>query len=228
MAARETERARHRALADASRREIVDRLAATPDGLDTAEIADALGLHVNTVRWHLRVLADAGLVCREKRGGARGRPAHAYRLASGSPGEPDEQRLLTEILLGALGRTGADAEKQAERAGRLRGRTLVARGTPGNALDQVLRLLERLGFQPRRQRGAGGQRIAMRPCPFGETRSAHSAIVCSAHLGLVRGALEELGSPLETAGIEPFARPDACFIHLRRSARKRATRPHAR
>lgn len=224
MATRERERARHQALAVASRRELVERLAAVPDGLDTGEIAASLGLHVNTVRWHLRVLTEAGLVHHEKRGGARGRPAHVYRLAARSPDDPDEQRLLIEILLGALGSAGPGAEKQAEKAGRLRGRTLVAAGGSGKALEQVLLLLERLGFQPRRQRGVAGQRIAMRPCPFGETLAGRSTIVCSAHLGLVRGALEQLGSPLEPAGIEPFARPDACFIHLRRSRRKRPTR----
>jgi predicted ArsR family transcriptional regulator len=228
MAARETERARHQALAVASRREIVERLAAVPDGLQTAEIAASLGLHVNTVRWHLRVLTEAGLVHHDKRGGARGRPAHVYQLATRSPDNPDEQRLLTEILLAALGSAGPNAEKQAEKAGRLRGRTLVAGGASGKALEQVLLLLERLGFQPRRQRGVTGQRIAMRPCPFGETLAGRSTIVCSAHLGLVRGALEQLGSSLEPAGIEPFARPDACFIHLRQSRRKQPTRLRTR
>ena len=218
------ERARHRALADLSRQELLRLLQGAANGLDTAEIAAELDLHVNTVRWHLRVLAEAGLVTREARAGARGRPAHVYRLAERAGG-PDEQRLLSEILLAALRDTSPKAEKQAEKAGRARGRTLVLsaagakRGTSDKALDQVVSLLEVLGFEPRRERARAGPRIAMRRCPFGETPDGHSTIVCSAHLGLVRGALESLGAPLETAGIEPFARLDTCFIHLR--ARKR-------
>jgi predicted ArsR family transcriptional regulator len=218
------QRFRHSALADLSRRELLRLLQGVENGLDTAEIATKLGLHVNTVRWHLRVLTDAGLVTREPRGGTRGRPAHAYRLAERAE-EPNEQRLLTEILLAALHDTSPRPEKQAEKAGRARGRALVFATPEGNqrksdkAVGQVVHLLELLGFEPRRERTRSGPRIAMRPCPFGETLADHSAIVCSAHLGFVRGALENLKAPLDTAGIEPFAKPDICFIHLRSKAR---------
>jgi|SRR5581483_4837668 len=215
------ERARHRALADPSRRELLRVLQGAGDGLDAAAIAARLGLHANTVRWHLRVLLDAGLVTGEARRGARGRPAHVYRLAERS-GEAEEQRLLTEILLTALHGASPRAARQAEKAGRARGRVLVlgsAAGSPSrraDPLDEVVRLLGRLGFEPRRERTKAGPRIAMRPCPFGETAADHSGTICSAHLGLVRGALESLDAPLDTAGIEPFARPDTCFIHLRK------------
>jgi predicted ArsR family transcriptional regulator len=50
-------------------------------GLDTKELAAAVTLHPNTVRWHLGVLGDAGLVeaLPEQRRG-RGRPSVVYRL----------------------------------------------------------------------------------------------------------------------------------------------------
>jgi predicted ArsR family transcriptional regulator len=220
---------RHRALADPSRRELLELLANKPDGLDIAGLASKLGLHANTVRWHLGLLAEAGFVSRDSRAGARGRPALVYRLAPRPTTDPDEHRLLLEILVGALDRSPT-ADKQAERAGWVRGKALVAANVdaakvkPAKALDFVVSLMERLGFKPQRGRDALGQRILTRPCPFGVTASDGPSIVCQAHLGLVRGALEELKAPLEPAGIEPFSQPNACIIHLRTRKRRQLKR----
>jgi hypothetical protein len=42
----------------------------------------------------------------------------------------------------------------------------------------------------------------------------HQSVVCSAHLGLIKGALEELGVPTDTTTIEPFVTPTLCIAHL--------------
>ncbi len=47
---------------DRQREAILEALAAAPGGLDTHALAAAVDLHPNTIRWHLGVLADAGLV----------------------------------------------------------------------------------------------------------------------------------------------------------------------
>ena len=52
----------HRALAEPSRARILETLAAAGEPLDAAKLAERVGLHPNTVRWHLGVLADAGFV----------------------------------------------------------------------------------------------------------------------------------------------------------------------
>jgi predicted ArsR family transcriptional regulator len=78
-----------------------------------------------------------------------------------------------------------------------------------------MRLLEVFGFQPELKRERGGQRIDMRPCPFGDNAVSHSEIVCPLHLGLMQGALETLDAPVEATGLEPFVRPDLCSAHLR-------------
>jgi predicted ArsR family transcriptional regulator len=54
----------------------------------------------------------------------------------------------------------------------------------------------------------------MRPCPFGELAADHRSVVCPVHLGLMRGALDALGAPVEAASLEPFVRPDLCVAHL--------------
>jgi DNA-binding transcriptional ArsR family regulator len=52
----------HRALADDRRARIVAELESAGEGLDASDLGRRVGLHPNTVRWHLGVLADAGLV----------------------------------------------------------------------------------------------------------------------------------------------------------------------
>ena len=62
---------------------MVEELRAAPDGRDAQDLAVRLGLHANTVRWHLGVLADAGLV--ESQPAPRpspGRPRILYRLTA--------------------------------------------------------------------------------------------------------------------------------------------------
>jgi hypothetical protein len=39
-------------------------------------------------------------------------------------------------------------------------------------------------------------------------------LVCSAHLGLIKGALEELGLPADGATLEPLVRPTLCVTRL--------------
>lgn len=66
---------------DERRRRILAELEAAGAALDASEIAGRVGLHPNTVRWHLAVLADAGLVgSRPARRATPGRPRIVYEL----------------------------------------------------------------------------------------------------------------------------------------------------
>ncbi|HEU5404720.1 MAG TPA: helix-turn-helix domain-containing protein [Gaiellaceae bacterium] len=216
-------RRRYRALADPSRARILAELA--EDGLlDTRELARRVGLHVNTVRVHLSVLTDAGLVetqTQPPRG--RGRPRLAYR-AVGEP--PDESggrryRLLAEILTTLVTRYGGEATEQLEEIGEAWGRHLVESPLPGDelsdaeAVERLLALLDDIGFQP--ELGVGRRRrIMMRPCPFLELARRHQEVVCPIHLGMMRGALGELGATTQATKLEPFVRDDLCVAHLAR------------
>jgi DNA-binding transcriptional ArsR family regulator len=72
-------RAVHRALADESRFRIVTLLRASGRALDVGEIAAGVGLHRNTVRDHLNLLAGAHLVRRHTEERTRaGRPRTFY------------------------------------------------------------------------------------------------------------------------------------------------------
>jgi predicted ArsR family transcriptional regulator len=77
----ELDRRLHRALGDASRARILAVLHEAGAPLDARELAERVGLHSNTVRSHLGVLAEVGLVSAKAEERARpGRPRVVYGL----------------------------------------------------------------------------------------------------------------------------------------------------
>jgi predicted ArsR family transcriptional regulator len=213
-----SELAVRRALADPHRVRIVEELRAAPGGHDVRELGRRLGLHENTVRWHLGLLGEAGLVeSRPAANGKPGRPRMLYVLRPGAeqPAGRDEHRLLATVLTGAVAGV-PDGERRAEEAGRAWGRYLVRRPSPlertgeEQAVAEVTRLLDEEGFAAE----AHGREIHMRRCPFHELAETNPGIVCGVHRGLMAGALEELGSRLQVAGLDVFVRPDLCVARL--------------
>jgi predicted ArsR family transcriptional regulator len=212
---------RHRALADPSRARILAELAdAGP--LDARELAGRVGLHVNTVRVHLNALAEAGLVESETQPPAgRGRPRVAYRAAAAA-GEVGARRyrLLAEMLTALVVRFGPAAAEQLEEIGEAWGHYLVEAPAPyaevgdGEAVERLLGLLAEIGFEPKLEQRGRKRRILMKPCPFLELARAHQDVICPLHLGLMRGALDELGARTRATKLEPFVEPDLCVARL--------------
>jgi predicted ArsR family transcriptional regulator len=210
-----------RALADEHRPRLLDELRGEPDGLDVRQLGRRLGLHPNTVRWHLGVLDRAGFVEAQPAAQAGpGRPRMLYRLrpGAGTGRTGDEHRLLATILSGAIaGMPGG--EERAVEAGRAWGRFLVRRPPPlrrvaeQEAVSEVARLLDEEGFAATGE----GTEIHMRRCPFHDLAETHPEIVCGVHRGLMAGALEELGGDLEVEELDVFVRPDLCVARLRRT-----------
>jgi predicted ArsR family transcriptional regulator len=198
---------------DTTRVRIEAELRRAPAGLDVAELASRLGVHANTVRWHLGALADAGRVSSAPRPRpGRGRPRVVYRaVEERGEGTRDEYRLLATVLSGAV----ADP-RSAEDAGRSWGRYLVPRRLPlvrvtdTEATEAVLGVLSEQGFRPER----GNSEICMHRCPFHDLAEAHPEVVCAVHKGLIDGALEELGSDLRIARLDVFVEPDLCVARL--------------
>lgn len=214
----------HRALADDSRARILALLRASGP-LDTRSLADATGLHPSTVRGHLELLIEAGFVTaapEERR--SPGRPRTLYRAAPDAPltSEADGYRLLAAILASHLAGTSSDPSAAAVAAGEAWGRYLAEPAPPyaqtsaAAAREQLLDLLDRLGFQP--QADDDGRTIRLRHCPFLAVARAHPEVVCGVHLGLMRGALRAWEAPLDTDDLEPFAEPSACVAQLRSAA----------
>jgi predicted ArsR family transcriptional regulator len=217
----EQELRRHRALSDPSRARIL-ALLVDEGPLDARELAAHVGLHVNTVRVHLNALADAGLVAGETRPpSGRGRPRVAYRATAAAGDEGGRRyRLLAEILTALVARYGAEAATQLEEIGEAWGRYLVdapprfSSADDERAVAKLLELLTELGFQPQLERGTRGRQILMRPCPFLELAREHQDVICPIHLGLMRGALAEVGARTRATKLEPFVRSDLCVARL--------------
>jgi len=206
----------HRALADEHRGRIVDELHREPDGLDAYELGRRLGLHPNTIRWHLGVLADAGIVSSHP--GVRstpGRPPLVYVLSEDGADavEGDNHRLLATMLSGALSEVD-DGPRLAQDVGEAWGRYLVdppppnVRPSDDEAKRAIVELLGGQGFRA----SVDGDEIRMHRCPY---RELAPGIVCSAHQGLIDGALAGLGSSLEVARLDALVEPGVCVAYLR-------------
>jgi predicted ArsR family transcriptional regulator len=217
----QAERELHRALGHPSRARILTLLHEAGDPLGVHDLAERVGLHPNTTRAHLRVLEEVGLVASRVEGRALpGRPRIVYEATSESPSETEGYRLLAQILASYLTGIDGDPAIHAEQAGRAWGRFLVKAPAPltsisaEEAVSRVVQLLDELGFQPNSRVDPEGVSIAMRRCPFADVAGAYEQVVCQVHLGLVQGALEEVGVDIAADRLRPHAEPHLCVVHL--------------
>jgi predicted ArsR family transcriptional regulator len=206
-----------KALGDNTRYAIYLELARSPLPLATAEIADILGLHVNTVRPHLERMRDVGLlrVDTETRGSV-GRPQHRYSLAADAPAlglEPAAYPVLARVLLHAAADGGLDGDDLAD-AGREQGRA-DARRWPGDtrALEALVVEQAKLGFDPAVVEHPEGAIMAFAHCPFRALAEEHPELVCRLHCGLVEGLVDELGDA-EVTDFHTIADRNPCQVEL--------------
>jgi predicted ArsR family transcriptional regulator len=193
------------------RQAILAALRSTREGLDTNQLAELVDLHPNTIRWHLGVLTDAGLVqaIPERRHG-RGRPSIVHRLTGdGTARGRDEYRLLATMLTDVVAADG-NGEARAYEAGVRWGRHLQ-QGDPGASLAD---LLDQEGFAAEHH----GDAIEMRRCPFYALAESSPQVICTLHHGIIDGALEEAGSGETVERLDPFVEPGLCIAHLSRAA----------
>lgn len=186
--------------------------------LSVAEVAERVGLHVNTVRGHLELLVHLGVVTRQaEHGGGRGRPRILYELAADEPVHQDAYKTLATALANELTILGQPDQRSADEAGLLWAQALVREGrlhpttSAEEAVDQVTRLFSELGFDASTE--PLGDRIYLRACPYAAIRDAFPG-VCDIHLGLLRGSLQALGSELSVDRFDIDARPGLCVAHL--------------
>ena len=141
-----------RVLGDNTRYAIYLELARSPRPLVTAEIAETLGLHPNTVRPHLDRMREVGLleVAADARGEV-GRPQHRYSLAPDAPSlglEPPTMPMLARMVLSMAQRLGA-SPADAVAVGEAEGAQRAARYADApSALEALVADLDRLGFDP--------------------------------------------------------------------------------
>lgn len=211
---------RHRALANRQRVRLLELLRATDDGADAHVLSTELGLHLNTVRSHLAILEQAGMVTSEpEERRVRGRPRIIYRLdVAGAPSEDDGYSFLATVLVDGLATLSEAPGELVRRAGerwaqQRAGRDELSGGASRDEiLDHLRRLLAELGFAPATDTGEPGV-IELRACPFRELAAEHPDVVCSAHLGVLRGALAGAGDDVDV-DLVPFVTPTTCLVSV--------------
>jgi len=192
-----------RVLGDNTRYAIYLELARAARPLVTAEIADTLALHPNTVRPHLERMREVGLleVTTDARGEV-GRPQHRYTLAADAPSlglEPPTMPMFARMVLAMARRIGA-SPSDAVAVGSAEGAVRAARyDTAPSALEALVADLDRLGFDPIVTDGEGQLEdradavVAFANCPFADLARAHPDLVCALHRGLVAGFVAQMG-----------------------------------
>src|SRR5690348_18115440 len=127
-----------------------------------AELAEALGVHVNTVRFHLDKLAASGQVERvEPARGTPGRPPLQFRAVRRMSADgPRQFQMLAAMLTRGLAGV-PDGGKRAREAGAALGRELAEGLSEEEAADGLTGFLDRLGFGARMD----GTEIRLYSCP---------------------------------------------------------------
>jgi predicted ArsR family transcriptional regulator len=217
----------HKALADVSRLRILEELGGQ-GGLDSRELGRLVGLHANTVRSHVDQLIEAGLVrAVTAQAAGRGRPRVLYEAIVDSGAVMQSgYRLLAQILASYLATTD-QPQAVAESAGHAWGSYLTEKPQPFSGISadeatrKVVELFDELGFRPEAVEESAERKILLHRCPFREVAESNQRVVCAVHLGMLKGALAEMGAPLQATRLEPFVKPTLCIAHLRGGAAAR-------
>jgi predicted ArsR family transcriptional regulator len=207
------------ALDEPTRRRLYDHVVRQQGPVSRDEAAAALGLARQTAAFHLDRLAGEALldVVYERRSGrsgpGAGRPAKLYRRSAKQVAVslPDRRYELAGRLLAQAveesDATGEPVRKVLHRKAEELGTQLGAQnGT------ELLDLLERYGFEPRRE----GDAIVLGNCPFHALAQEHTETVCGMNLHLLRGVLDGL----DEAGLEACLAPapGRCCVRLQPAA----------
>lgn len=223
-----SERSHHQVLASVSRTAVLDLLRSRAQPLGVGEVAQHVGLHQNTVRSHLDLLVDSGYAVRRTEAPrGPGRPRVVYE-ATAAPDGDRNYKLLAEVLAQHLIATSERPGEAAQNAGRIWAGLMEHQlhgGEPGEtpptpvsddmAITAVLRMLGDSGFAP--ELSADGTAIHLHRCPFRELAVSHPDVVCGAHLGIIQGALADLGGMVSATRLIPFVTPGLCVTTLARS-----------
>lgn len=221
------------------RREIVDRLANLPTsadpegwlpGLTAAELAEQLGLHVTTVRFHLDQLVAGRLLDSEFRAGRVGRPRKVYRFKPGSltpVSTGAAYQALAELLAESWDVTENGVPLTPEQAGQKWAVTHAETGagdlapatSPGAWLGKVGRtvdMLGRWGYTPELRTTDEGRtaELTLVDCPFLALAQSKPELVCGVHRGLLRGAMDAVGEVDTDVTLRPFVGPGRCLATI--------------
>ncbi len=198
--------------------------------LSVAEVAEEVGVHVNTARFHLEALVDAGMAERTQQAReTRGRPKVLYMgtLPNQTHERAQGYRVLAETLTAAITRGMPEAPKVLYAAGQTWGHLLTDAPEPGatppdenEIAERLVAKMDALWFAPEASEepvaadADEADTLVLHNCPFIATSYNSPQAVCSLHLGLVNGTLAELGSTRRATSAAPHVGDHRCVVQL--------------
>ena len=211
-----------KALGDNTRYAIYLELVRSPRPLATAEIAETLDLHPNTVRPHLERMREVGLLDVETDPrGTVGRPQHRYSVAADAPTlglEPATFPQLSRMLVQLAASAGLGMDEAVEAGREQGGLDALDAGVPTDGgervcLHSLVARLDALGFDPAVVDDDGQATVAFTHCPFRELAERHPDVVCGLHRGLVEGFVDVVGGA-RVDSFHPLTDRTPCQVEL--------------
>lgn len=212
-----------RAILDALRRYRPDEHEVDAGGMTASQLAEAVGLHPTTVRFHTDQLEAAGILRSHltTQFGV-GRPRKVYSAASAQADQDQAGYLLRllELMTESFAEGGTPQEAGEGWARRHLGLAPSSpAASPGAWLGKVGPLVDVLqdwGYSPSLTTADGGRTclITLADCPFRRLAQDNPDVVCGIHEGLVRGALRQVGEDDVAVVVTPFVQPTLCHVQI--------------
>jgi predicted ArsR family transcriptional regulator len=214
-------------LGEPARRTLYEYVLGQPEPVSREQAAEAVGIPVHSVKFHLDKLAAAGLLEVEYRrvsgrtGPGAGRSAKLYRRSAREVSlsvPPRRYDVAGEVMAEAIdraARTGVPVTEVVPVVARDAGRQLAVAGPPATAaqpqpaddLDRTGTVLEQHGYEPR----VVDHELCLTNCPFDRLAADHTELVCGMNLALVQGVLEGL----QVGALQARLAPQAGFCCVR-------------
>ncbi|MDQ3108058.1 MAG: helix-turn-helix domain-containing protein [Actinomycetota bacterium] len=203
-------------LGDNTRYAIYLELARSVSPKSTAEIAEVLELHANTIRPHLERMRDIGLLqVWVDAKGTVGRPQHRYSLSPDAPSlglEPSAWPVLARMLADVAAFMAPEVDDVAA-LGEEQGRAAADRRRGRPCVSALVDTLAELGFDPASAEEGKVATIAFTHCPFRELAEQYPDLVCNLHRGLIEGFVDELGGA-DVIAFATLADRDPCHVEV--------------
>ncbi len=182
------------------------------------ELAGNLGVHPNSVRVHLAVLEDAGLVTSKSVPSGTGRPHFEWSVVAGTvvPGQSQlEYGDLSRWLARAL-ETNV-SQQRVESIGREIGREVAPQRAEGQSLAETLQIaFTSMGFQPQLDATKGELAYTLGSCPYLDAANEQPNVVCPLHKGITAGLLDALDPEARLEHFVPMDPETAgCLVGVR-------------
>lgn len=212
-------------------REVLDMLQTFPHGARSLELAEKLGMHVNTARGHLDELVSRGAVrVASTQAEGRGRPSLVFQVrVPDNRAVVNEYVSLVEVLTTALAGSGAlspETLEQARQLGRDWARRMNQEGqapvSEADILEQLYIKLRDMGFDPTIappvDASDGHGQLSLHSCPFvTEGKPRPSPFVCAIHEGFLQettGICPGTQSGPVSLTLLPYADGGACVVRV--------------